>query len=60
MRLACFLLQGMNLKDAAVEMGITIHTVRSQLRNIFQKTGTARQSDLLRLLFTNPNCMESK
>jgi DNA-binding CsgD family transcriptional regulator len=44
--------QGLGPQDAADELGVTLATVRTHLQNLFAKTGTARQADLLRLLMT--------
>lgn len=50
-RLARRLAEGRSLKEAAAEFGVSINTVRMQLRNVFAKTGTRRQADLVRLMF---------
>lgn len=44
--------QGITLREAAGIHGVTYETARWHLRNIFQKTGTVRQSDLVRLLLS--------
>jgi uncharacterized protein YhfF/DNA-binding CsgD family transcriptional regulator len=49
-RLAVYLASGASLTEAADEFGVTHNTVRAQLRAIFDKTETHRQSDLVRLL----------
>ena len=49
-RLVLRLLEGKSLTDAAVSLGLSRNTVHSQLAAVFQKTGTRRQSELLRLL----------
>jgi DNA-binding CsgD family transcriptional regulator len=49
-RLALALNHGNGLKHVAEELGITHGTARSQLLAIFDKTGTHRQTALLRLL----------
>jgi DNA-binding CsgD family transcriptional regulator len=41
---------GKNLNTVAQARGVTVGTVRSQLKSIFYKTGTHRQVDLVRLL----------
>jgi DNA-binding CsgD family transcriptional regulator len=48
--LALELAAGHSLSDAAQRLGIRVNTVRVQLRGIFEKTGTARQAALVRLL----------
>jgi pimeloyl-ACP methyl ester carboxylesterase/DNA-binding CsgD family transcriptional regulator len=49
-RLAAKLVQGLQVADAAESLGISAHTARTQLKNIFAKTGARRQGELLRLL----------
>ena len=49
-RLAARLVQGLRVADAGTELGMTPSTARWHLKNIFAKTGTRRQADLLRLL----------
>lgn len=51
-RLARMLAQGDSLSDIADELGLSKLTLRSQLRSIFNKTGTGRQADLVLLLLT--------
>jgi pSer/pThr/pTyr-binding forkhead associated (FHA) protein len=53
-RLTGELLQGYTLEEAAEELGISLQTGRTHLRHIFAKTGTRRQSELLRLLLIGP------
>lgn len=52
--LALALLAGKRLKDFAERHSISINTVKSQVRRLFAKTGTARQSELIRLLHSLP------
>lgn len=49
-RLAARLKDGLTLKEASADLGVTINTVRNQLRAIFDKVGLSRQSDLIRAL----------
>jgi DNA-binding CsgD family transcriptional regulator len=49
-KLAACLANGQELKSAAEELGITYGTARSRLAQIFQKTETRRQGELIRLL----------
>lgn len=49
-RLAVRLLTGESLRSAAAALGITYESARSQLKSIFQKTGTHRQGELIALL----------
>jgi DNA-binding CsgD family transcriptional regulator len=53
-RLALLLAAGQSLKDAAEQLGVAQSTVRSQLKSIFGKTNTTRQSQLVRLLLLTP------
>lgn len=48
--LAGLLMSGHSLESAAATQNVTVHTVRVQLRHLFEKTGTSRQPDLIRLL----------
>jgi len=45
---------GETLEEIALEMSSTRETVRSQLKRVFSKTGTNRQSDLVRLVLLGP------
>ena len=51
--LATLLSAGHSLEAAAEIRGVTLHTARSQVRNVFGKTGVNRQSELVRLLLNN-------
>jgi DNA-binding CsgD family transcriptional regulator len=61
-RLALQLVAGETLRAAAVKLSITYETARTELKNIFNKTGTCRQAELVivivtalpRLHFSNP------
>ena len=52
--LAAELLCGLSLGEAAAKRGRSIATMRTHLASILAKTGTARQSDLVRLLSQLP------
>lgn len=54
-RLAELLAAGSTLKDAADQLCVAESTVRSQLKSIFAKTSTNRQSELIRLLLLVPS-----
>jgi DNA-binding CsgD family transcriptional regulator len=43
---------GMRLPEVSEDLGITIHTVRGYLKQLFVKTDTHRQPDLVRVLLT--------
>jgi DNA-binding CsgD family transcriptional regulator/PAS domain-containing protein len=49
-QLAQWLMQGLSLAQAAEHGGVTINTVRTQLRSLFDKTQTRRQAELVRML----------
>jgi DNA-binding CsgD family transcriptional regulator len=49
-RLACNLSSGDDLEQTAFQLGVSKETVRNQLRGIFTKTETHRQSELVALL----------
>jgi DNA-binding CsgD family transcriptional regulator len=49
-RLAESLIAGKSLEDYAIEAKITLNTVRTQLKSLFQKTNTKRQAQLVTLL----------
>lgn len=49
-RLVCELMDGRGLTAAAESLCLSRNTVHSQLASVFQKTGTRRQGELLRLL----------
>jgi DNA-binding CsgD family transcriptional regulator len=49
-RLAERLAKGEELRDAAAQLGVTYGTARARLAEIFQKTHTRRQSELITLL----------
>ncbi|MBS0391208.1 MAG: helix-turn-helix transcriptional regulator [Proteobacteria bacterium] len=50
--LALKLLEGMTVDEASEQLHISRNTARCQLRAIFDKTGVARQSELVRLLLS--------
>ena len=52
-KLARLLAAGMNTEEAAIQLSVSKHTVRSQLQSIFTKTGTNRQTELVRLLLSS-------
>jgi DNA-binding CsgD family transcriptional regulator len=53
-RLAISLFEGHSLSEAAELNRVSRETVKSQMRGIFAKTGTRRQADLVRLIFSVP------
>jgi DNA-binding CsgD family transcriptional regulator len=51
-RLAAQLAAGQDLRAAADKLGITYGTARTRLADIFQRTETRRQTELIKLLLT--------
>jgi DNA-binding CsgD family transcriptional regulator len=49
-KVAVEILEGGSLSDVAERLGITRNTANTHLKRIFEKTGTRRQNDLVRLL----------
>ena len=49
-RVARALATGLSIEDTARRFGVSMQTVRNQLRAVFIKTATTRQSELLSLL----------
>lgn len=54
-RVAVLLAKGLRLEQAANELGLTYETVRKHLKQIFGKTGTDRQAELVRTLTSGPS-----
>ncbi|HXG77769.1 MAG TPA: LuxR C-terminal-related transcriptional regulator [Methyloceanibacter sp.] len=48
--LAQLLLEGFDVREAAARLGIGMTTVRTHLRQVFEKTGTHRQAELVSVL----------
>ena len=48
-RVFALLSQGMVLQEAAETLGISLPTAKTHLQNLFAKTGTRRQADLIKL-----------
>ena len=51
-RLALHLVAGETLRSAEAKLGITYETARTHLKNIFNKTGTSRQAELVIVIVT--------
>jgi DNA-binding CsgD family transcriptional regulator len=52
-RVAILLSDGLAPKEIARMIGVSVDTVRSQMKSIFSKTDVKRQSELVRLLLSN-------
>jgi DNA-binding CsgD family transcriptional regulator len=57
-RVAKRLVGGLTLGETAAEMGVSVHTCRTHLKKIFEKTRTRRQSELVRVLATGLNILD--
>lgn len=53
-RVAVLLAGGLSLEGVVDRLGIGTNTARTHLKNIFAKTDTRRQGELIRLLLSNP------
>jgi DNA-binding CsgD family transcriptional regulator len=53
-RLAAVLMKGCSLREASEELGVSLSTVRTQLKKLFEKTGTKRQAALIRAFLMSP------
>lgn len=52
--IAILLAKGMDLKEVAENLKISLHTVRTHLKHIYSKTNTSRQAELVKLLLVIP------
>lgn len=52
-RVLMMLMQGMTVREAAITLGITEPTAKTHLQRLFQRTGTDRQADLMRLAMSS-------
>lgn len=60
-RTAILLAEGLSQKEISKKLGVQHDTVRKQLQNIYQKTSTTQQSELIRLMLHLPsNFMEER
>ena len=48
-RVAALIVEGIPVSEVATLLNISIHTVRTQLKNIFAKAGVGRQNELVRV-----------
>jgi len=53
-RLAAVLIRGCSLREASEELSVSLSTVRTHLKKLFEKTGTNRQATLLRAILMSP------
>ena len=53
-QVAISLVNGHSIDEIAKRSNHSVHTIRSQLKSVFSKTGVSRQSELIKLLLTGP------
>jgi DNA-binding CsgD family transcriptional regulator len=53
-RLAAVPIKGCSLREASEELSVSLSTVRTHLKKLFEKTGTNRQATLLRAFLMSP------
>ncbi|PVA12005.1 two-component system response regulator [Pelagivirga sediminicola] len=58
-RVAASLTRGARPSDIAGELGVSQTTISFHMRNLFQKTGTNRQTDLVALILAGPMAVET-
>ncbi|MEQ9110577.1 MAG: response regulator [Rhodospirillaceae bacterium] len=58
-RLVSVLAQGHSIDSAATKCGVTVATARSYLKQIFSKTSTNRQAELVKLVMTSPGIYQN-
>ncbi len=51
-RLTILLVQGLSLEEGAGKLNVSLNTVRTHLKRIFTKTGTNRQSEVVRIILS--------
>ncbi len=59
-RVAATLMNGKTVESAADQLSITLATARTHVRKLLQKTGTARQTDMMRILLSAPCLVDAE
>ena len=57
-RLVLGLVAGKQIENMSEELGTSIHTLRTQLKSIFRKTGAKRQTEVVKLILTGPAAIQ--
>jgi DNA-binding CsgD family transcriptional regulator len=55
---AALLVAGLDIREVASHLCLSIHTVRSHIKSVFGKTGLRSQSDLIRRVTLGPSVLE--
>jgi DNA-binding CsgD family transcriptional regulator len=58
-RVAALIASGYRLEEISDALGIAYETVRKHIKQIFSKTGTSRQAELVRVIITGPSIIPS-
>jgi DNA-binding CsgD family transcriptional regulator len=53
-QVVALLVGGLSLKEIATRLGLSVHTVRAQLKSVFLKTGAKSQTELVRKVMAGP------
>ena len=59
-RLVRALAEGRRLNEAADAIGVTVSSARTYLKQVFSKTETSRQAELVQLVLTSPAVLETR
>jgi DNA-binding CsgD family transcriptional regulator/PAS domain-containing protein len=57
-RVAARLLEGKTVGEAANELSVSLATARTHVRSLLNKTGTARQAELIRIFLSGPYLLD--
>jgi DNA-binding CsgD family transcriptional regulator len=57
--LVAMLAAGHGVAEIAQQAAVKEDTIRTYLKSVFRKTGTKNQGDLIRLMMSNPVCLET-
>lgn len=55
--LACAITEGKSLQEISDSTAVSVETLRSRLKKVFQKVGAHSQSSLIRTILTTPAAM---